>query len=923
MENKEKKEVAGPLPCGEEKQWGYARAQQLRHLMQLDRGGDTAVSEAFLWGFVWNIESGSYDNMDEEAPRLAVLTRAVLLRYNMQRQTLHEHMEELKRHVDYCYAAADAERGEIMTVRYAENMLSACYLELGDYLSAADHSIKSLRTPPPPGLQKMPSDTILYTNQLLIYTALRDVRQMQRLMEILENTAEDYAGDSYTEERVEFIMRSAAQKLDYELSVSENGWLFLDELYQNMQTGEILIADTTEENLQYALNALDMVAIAADDASASPEQRMKLLVIVRVFARIPEIFPFNAIQNCMLFYITAGLEWTFALPELEQTLAKCLQYAAQLPPAHEVRMLALRFAAVVCYSRGQKKRSLALAREALESIREAGKNATACLNDHKISQMLVIVQRHFSVCYALLRTQETPAALYETMLRFKALNDLVARERNRILKSVPYDAPLRGQLVALQDRLARAEMDDALRGTDSAQAIYEQLQSLEAAFAAQFSKAMHYTDISFKAVGERLPKGSALVEYCFTLGQAAVDAPLDEPEGFELDIFVTRRGVLQPRLQQRRISAGEEIAAMAERFSALLQDEDSDKCAQEKEELRCALAEKLLAPVLPLLEGVDTLYLAPDGELNNLPLEILPAAEDGRLLQDCFRLCRLVCGRDLLFFDDKPSPSGSAFVLGNPDYDTELGAPTDAPSDSRSATPTLAPVHALPFSALEAELVARHCQSQACLGQNATKNALKAALPCRILHLATHGVFDEQQQSDALYSSQLVFAGYNRWISQKREGERCGNGLLTADEISRMDLSATELVVLSACQSGLGNVDYGGAQGLVSAFSAAGARWIVSHLWKADDVATAVLMDAFYRAYCSAEKPVSVPEALVQAKNYLRTVTVGELRRTMGDKAHISASVGDFLAGLQSKNERRKPFANERYWGGFSVHRAR
>ena len=148
---------------------------------------------------------------------------------------------------------------------------------------------------------------------------------------------------------------------------------------------------------------------------------------------------------------------------------------------------------------------------------------------------------------------------------------------------------------------------------------------------------------------------------------------------------------------------------------------------------------------------------------------------------------------------------------------------------------------------------------------------------------------------------------------------------MTADEISRMDLHQTNLVVMSACQSGLGDTTSGSTQGLMSAFSAAGVRWIVSHMWEASDFATPILMDAFYNAHLN--MGLEVPEALQYAKNYLRTATIGELRRNgwldIPRNSKLSEKSIDAILEMREANDRRKPFADEFFWGGFVVHKSR
>jgi CHAT domain-containing protein len=169
----------------------------------------------------------------------------------------------------------------------------------------------------------------------------------------------------------------------------------------------------------------------------------------------------------------------------------------------------------------------------------------------------------------------------------------------------------------------------------------------------------------------------------------------------------------------------------------------------------------------------------------------------------------------------------------------------------------------------------------------ATEAALKAVRGPEILHLATHGFFIEDQAfplgetgrdlmvtgapalggrllENPLLRSGLVLAGANRLTSG---GE---DGIVTALEASGLDLSGTDLVVLSACETGFGAVRTGeGVYGLRRAFVMAGARTLIMSLWKVDDTATAELMSTFHRRLTEGQGKA---EALRQAQLEIRRV---------------------------------------------------
>ncbi len=133
-----------------------------------------------------------------------------------------------------------------------------------------------------------------------------------------------------------------------------------------------------------------------------------------------------------------------------------------------------------------------------------------------------------------------------------------------------------------------------------------------------------------------------------------------------------------------------------------------------------------------------------------------------------------------------------------------------------------------------------------------------------IIHLATHGFFlrDSAQVSRNIFFSRvddntishnpllrsgLALAGANRAWNGERVPTGVDDGILTAQEIKDLDLSKTQMVVLSACETGLGDINTDGVFGLQRAFKSAGVQTIVMSLWKVSDNATSLLMTEFYR----------------------------------------------------------------------------
>lgn len=165
------------------------------------------------------------------------------------------------------------------------------------------------------------------------------------------------------------------------------------------------------------------------------------------------------------------------------------------------------------------------------------------------------------------------------------------------------------------------------------------------------------------------------------------------------------------------------------------------------------------------------------------------------------------------------------------------------------------------------------------LGKDSLEEELKAVRSPRILHLATHGFYFEQlrqpgvgtglearllQSDNPLLRSGLVLAGANRWKDKSPEGVTLDDGWLTAEEAAMLDLRGTELVVLSACEAGLGDLRPGeGVYGLRRAFIYAGSRSVLATLEQIPDAESRQLMKPFYSELAAGKSRV---EALREAQ---------------------------------------------------------
>jgi len=258
------------------------------------------------------------------------------------------------------------------------------------------------------------------------------------------------------------------------------------------------------------------------------------------------------------------------------------------------------------------------------------------------------------------------------------------------------------------------------------------------------------------------------------------------------------------------------------------------------------LDEALMRPVRSRLGNALTLYVAPEGALNLIPLGAL-VDEKGSYLLERYTINYLASGRDLLYLGRNNPARSRAIIMADPAFD-EKAAGSSQPADSgsrRSVDFRSVKFDRLPGTAAEAQVLKGILPDAAVLnGTAATKTALKKIAGPRILHIATHGFFLEDLRSDSedpMLRSGLVFAGVNAVSSADDDG------VLTALEASNLDLRGTKLVVLSACETGLGDVKNGeGVFGLRRAFVVAGAESLLMSLWQVSDDATKDLMTSYY-----------------------------------------------------------------------------
>lgn len=311
-------------------------------------------------------------------------------------------------------------------------------------------------------------------------------------------------------------------------------------------------------------------------------------------------------------------------------------------------------------------------------------------------------------------------------------------------------------------------------------------------------------------------------------------------------------------------------------------------------------------PVAEHLGGVRRVFVVPEGSLNLLSLASLPG-RTGYLLEERASIHYLSAERDLV-----PEAGGvlgrGILALGGPDYAATRGEIASAGTRSGCGTMESLEFSPLPGAVAEVEGIVAMWEragvgsATRLVGPGASEAELfRAVAGKRVLHMATHGFFlggdcgsgpgstrgltiveaPEAPSVDVRFSplllSGLALAGANRRAEAPGPEE---DGILTAQEITGLDLSGVEWAVLSACDTGVGEIRAGeGVFGLRRAIQVAGARTLIMSLWPVDDRATADFMAALYRGRL--ERGLDSTDAV---RNAARSVL--RSRRKAGEGTH-------------------------------------
>ena len=461
---------------------------------------------------------------------------------------------------------------------------------------------------------------------------------------------------------------------------------------------------------------------------------------------------------------------------------------------------------------------------------------------------------------------------YNSLLVSKGL--ILASEQN--LTSIILDSKddsLKNNFFALKTYRTQLDTIKNEKSRDSIRALAEHLETDLMQRSSQFADIVGYMNVDWQMVKKNLGKKDVAIEFFY--------------DRDSLYALVLKKDFNAPRL----------VALKKFRYKSPFNERG--KMIDGNSYSTTDIYEAVWKPLEQYLSPKGNVYFSPSGALYNIAIEYAPI-DATHLISEKYKIYRISSTRLLALNKGKSKLSKTAAVFGGIEYNFGKGDWLDLKDNSDSIQVAFRDVPIieegtlrsgvtyLSGSKLEYEAVSQiikdaHYQLvDNTTGITATEELFKKLSGQGISNMliSTHGFYQPmdtvvsnnyEKEDISLSQSGLLLAGANSALDPKKRKdipEGVDDGILTAKEISRLDFKGLDLVVLSACQTGLGEVTSEGVFGLQRGFKKAGAQTIVMSLWKVDDNATKDLMTEFYKNLVNGK---SKREAFLKAQDNLRT----------------------------------------------------
>lgn len=439
--------------------------------------------------------------------------------------------------------------------------------------------------------------------------------------------------------------------------------------------------------------------------------------------------------------------------------------------------------------------------------------------------------------------------------------------------------------ICLYNKLLEKPIKERFMNADSLNRVIEQQEMVLARESKVFGDYTHNLTISWRDVQRGLGDNDIAIEF--------LDFPIYKTDTIMYVALTLKKGYDSPRMVT--LFEGNQLKAIPDSIYYT----------------HFNVSDLLWKPLEEELEGVRNIYFAPSGDLHRIGIEYLPISKT-ESISDVYKLHRLSSTRQLAVIQDETKGKKN-ILYGGINYDEKSNVvSTDSASTKgavlrsayRSNVDSLSLRNSFEYlegTKREADLIAEDMKQHGepyiyHSGTDGSEESFKKLDGTRpkAMHIATHGFYFTEAEAEKsqiarpekeflmvedqnvgrtieykpMTRSGLLFSGCNRIIRHEQIPDGEEDGILTAQEISTLDLRGLDLVVLSACQTGLGDIISGeGVFGLQRGFKKAGAKTIIMSLWNVNDESTMKMMTSFYHYYLEG---MSKEDAFHKAQDELR-----------------------------------------------------
>lgn len=423
------------------------------------------------------------------------------------------------------------------------------------------------------------------------------------------------------------------------------------------------------------------------------------------------------------------------------------------------------------------------------------------------------------------------------------------------------DEKLLSEFVEVADLRNEIERLRAEGRGDEIMSIYSRMDSLDRSLSLKLTQ-RNISPItatpSASEIAQALDKNSVLIDF----------ADYIKDDGTHVyAAFVFRKGMKAPKLIKvfEQSSLDDLIARNIGKYSDLYEDYNSEE-----------LYDILLGPLMSETNGAQRIYFVPSGIFNQMAIEAIKMP-DGKIFGEKFEIIRLTNSKEILAYNDNRRINNfeTAWLYGGLEYDVDSEAMTKAAKESE-VSPLLAvrggtyglkagegfkklKMSEVEVIGIDEILTQSKISTRKFMKTHGTEESFMSmnGNSPDLLLVSTHGFYYSTDNvpswsslngyDNPMYLTGLVMSGGNAEYLKREIPDGVMGGLLTSSDIARLDLSDTQLVVLSACETGLGDTTNEGVYGLQRAFKKTGAQTLVMSLWPVSDLATKDFMILFHK----------------------------------------------------------------------------